>query len=67
MANNSAGTKLGAASHIQILSLKVATFMGGRSMATLVIDTGSIIHAMGACHGSVKKGGGRFAFARVGE
>ena len=66
MANNSAGTKLGTASHPQILSQKVATFMRGRSMATLVIDTRSI-HVMGECHGSIQKGGGRFAFARVGK
>jgi len=31
MANNSAGTKLGAASHSQILSLEVVLFKGGRS------------------------------------
>jgi len=31
MANNSAGTKLGAASHSQILSLGVVLFKGGRS------------------------------------
>ena len=32
MANNPAGTKLGAASHHQILSLKVVLFRGGRSV-----------------------------------
>ena len=32
MANNSAGTKLGAASHSQILSLGVVPFKGGRSV-----------------------------------
>jgi hypothetical protein len=34
MANNSAGTKLGAASHPKILSLDVVPFQGGRSMAS---------------------------------
>ena len=32
MANNSAGTKLGAALHPQILSLEVVPFKGGRSI-----------------------------------
>jgi hypothetical protein len=32
MANNPAGTKLGAASHPQILSLDVVPFKGGRSL-----------------------------------
>jgi hypothetical protein len=40
--------------------------LGGRSRATLVMDTRSI-HVMGERHGSIKNGGGRFTFARVGE
>ena len=33
MANNPAGTKLGAASYPQILSLEVVLFKGGRSLS----------------------------------
>jgi hypothetical protein len=53
--------------HLEILSVEVATFQGGQvNRATLVIDTRSI-HVTGECHGSIKNGGGRFTFARVGE
>jgi len=53
--------------HPEILSVKVATFQGWQvNRAALVIATRSI-HVMGKCHRSIKKGKGRFIFARVGE
>jgi len=45
MANNSAGTKLGAASPPQIISLEVALFKGGRSISSLTTRSWATLHA----------------------